>query len=644
VTKGINSLQKRVTELHSMINSLRWKKTGNEIHIVPALLVILLLASCAPMQMPDQRATSDETSNAQSLSDQGQHQVSADAYMQLAEEAGYKDRQYYLILVARERYLAGNPEIAATILSRLGDSIEPSNLLTWSQVAAEVAIATGNPQQALEYLEQAPPTSDTEAAVNLQRIRSNALFRLGQPVAATRVLIDREAWLSDRAAIAVNQRLIWDGLQTWGSDLWSRPFPEEYDQLLAGWLDLGFIAWSRRTNAMAMRADLINWQSANPSHPANRVLVQEILGGLTVVEQYPQQVAVLLPLSSRQRAAANAVRDGFLAAHFASADLPNRPTIRIYDIHGFDVGDVYELAVAEGADFVVGPLLKSSVQTLAETGVSTPTLALNFLPTDSPAPRGFYQFALSPEEEARQVAERATSLGQYRALALAPDSDWGRRLLGSFASEMQRRGGQLLHYGLFDPASPDFSASIEDLLLIDESRARKDRLTANVGIKLEYEPRRRADIDLIFLAANADAGKSIRPQLRFHYAGSIPTYSTSAIYQEGSRNNSDINGIMFPDIPWVIAPDGESTELRNTLTDYWPNQAERRSRLYAMGFDAYRLVPLINAGMGPNRLQAMTGILSLDENGRILRRLPWARIQRGQPKLMDPKPLPSSMP
>jgi outer membrane PBP1 activator LpoA protein len=627
-----------------MITSLRRKKPGNESQLISTALAVLLLASCAPMQQSGQRSTIDETSGAQSLSEQGRHQAAAEAYMQLAQEAGYEDRQYYLILVARERYLAGNPEVAATILDRLGEPIEDSNLLLWAQIAAEVEIASGDPEQALKNLERAPPTSDTEVAINLQLIRSNALFRLGQPVAATRVLIARELWLSNRAAIGANQRLIWDGLQTWGGDLWSRPFPEEYDPLLAGWLDLGYIAWSQRTNSTAMRADLSNWRSANPSHPANQVLVEEILGGLTVFEQIPEQVALLLPLSSRQRGAANAIRDGFLAAHFASADFQDRPTIRVYDVHGADIAEIYRLAVSDGADFVVGPLLKNSVEQLAQTSVSVPTLALNFLPAGTRFARRFYQFALSPEDEARQVAERASALGQYRALALAPDTDWGRRLLGSFASEMERRGGQLLHYGLFDPDSPDFSASIEKLLLIDESRARKNRLNANLGIKFEYEPRRRTDIDLIFLAANADAGKLIRPQLRFHYAGSIPTYSTSAIYQEGSRNNSDINGIMFPDIPWIIAPDGESAELRKVLTSHWPNQAERRSRLYAMGFDAYRLMPLVNAGMGPDRLPAMTGVLYLGADGRILRQLPWARMQRGQPKLMDTTPLPSSGP
>ncbi len=63
---------------------------------------------------------------------------------------------------------------AATILDRLGEPIEDSNLLLWAQIAAEVEIASGDPEQALKNLERAPPTSDTEAAINLQPIRSNS--------------------------------------------------------------------------------------------------------------------------------------------------------------------------------------------------------------------------------------------------------------------------------------------------------------------------------------------------------------------------------------------------------------------------------------------------------------------------------------
>jgi outer membrane PBP1 activator LpoA protein len=205
----------------------------------------------------------------------------------------------------------------------------------------------------------------------------------------------------------------------------------------------------------------------------------------------------------------------------------------------------------------------------------------------------------------------------------------------------QLRGGQLLDYRLYDADSPDFSSGIQQLLLINESRAREQRLEANLGIPLEYEPRRRSDLDLIFLAATEKAGKLIRPQLRFHYAGSVPTYATSAIYQEGSRNNRDLNGIMFPDIPWIIEPDGQSQAVRKTLEQHWPAQAKRRSRLYALGFDAYRLIPFLNgnARRRADEVQGMTGTLYIDENRKIMRRLAWARMRGGRPELIEPAPV-----
>lgn len=631
-----------------MSTSLRRTAPGHEIRSsgrvapIAVLVAIFALAACESMQIRQPDTPTDR--EAQALSAKGRHQGAADAFLRLAQASEGALQQRYLILVANERRLAGNPEIAQTILGRLGEPIDESNLLLWSQVAAEVAIVMGDPVQAIAALDRAPPTSDEEIAVNLLLIRSNVLFRLGRPVEATKAMLARDVWLTDRAAISENQRLLWENFENWGISLTPDARWGDHDPILRGWLELGFIAWSQRTNPYTMRTALAGWQKSNAAHPANSVLIPEILDSIQAVQQFPRQVALLLPISGRQRASAEAVRDGFLAGHFASAIMADRPIVKIYDVSGFDVADIYQLAVDEGADFVVGPLLKESVQRLAWVGVTTPTLTLNFLPDDFYVTDEIYQFSLSPEDEARQIAQRVASLGQFRALALAPDNDWGRRLLASFTEELEHQGGRILQYRLFDPNSPDFSASIEELLLINESRARKNRLSANLGIQFEYEVRRRSDIDLIFLAASANAGKLIRPQLRFHYAGSIPTYSTSAIYQEGSRNNSDLNGIMFPDIPWIIAPDGQSVEVRDSLSRHWPQQSKRRSRLYAMGFDAYRLMPLINAGMGPDELQGMTGVLYVDDRRRILRRLPWARMRRGKPELMDTAPLPTATP
>jgi outer membrane PBP1 activator LpoA protein len=629
-----------------MIACLRRRSAGDEIGAarLGAVALALLLAACETLPPVDSSvAPTTPVETAESLSRQGRHEAAADLYQQLAQQAAGAARQRYLLLTARERHLAGTPEVARWIVERLDQPIAAANRPLWAQVSAEVAISMGNPAEALALLDSTPTPDGAEDAINMLRIRSAALFRLGQPVAATAALLEREVWLDEPGAIAANRRLLWDSYRTWGVRSIAGDAQPETDPVMAGWLALGEIAWTRRTAPAAMRRALSAWQQEYPGHPANRTLIPELLPELPLpsAQTVPRRVAVLLPLSGQQRQAATAVRDGFLAAHFVAADRPQRPDIRIYDVSHLGVAQAYRDALEDGAEFVVGPLLKQEVQELAAAGISTPALTLNFLPDDVPVAPDFYQFALSPEDEARQVAQRAASLGQSRALALAPNNAWGRRVLTGFIEEYQNRGGQLLDYRFYDPGSPDFSVGIQQLLLIDESRARYERLAANLGIQLEYEPRRRSDIDLIFLAATEQAAKLIRPQLRFHYAGSVPTYATSAIYEEGSRNNSDLNGITFPDIPWIVEPDGQSTEVRETLARYWPGQARRLSRLYALGFDAYQLIPTLSsdARWQATGLPGMTGTLYIDENGKIFRRLAWARIQRGRPELVEPAPV-----
>ena len=56
-----------------------------------------------------------------------------------------------------------------------------------------------------------------------------------------------------------------------------------------------------------------------------------------------------------------------------------------------------------------------------------------------------------------------------------------------------------------------------------------------------------------------------------------------------------------------------------------------------MGFDAYHLIPLLygNSQRLSDGLPGMTGRLYLTPQGQVLRQLPWARIRRGKPTLID---------
>jgi len=213
-----------------------------------------------------------------------------------------------------------------------------------------------------------------------------------------------------------------------------------------------------------------------------------------------------------------------------------------------------------------------------------------------------------------------------------PNNNWGRRVLTSFATEFEARGGSLLDYRTYTPGLQDFSNTIEDLMGLSGSVRRYQRLRANIGGPLQFDPRRRQDTEFVFLAADAPAGRLLKSQLKFHYSGDLPVYSTSSIYAMDGRSNSDLNGIMFADTPWIVAPQNWIAHLPALYNKYWPEE-RRLGRLHAMGYDAYHLIAaLFAARTGPmQEVEGATGKLFLDQDGRVRRRLSWAQFQGGEP-------------
>jgi outer membrane PBP1 activator LpoA protein len=333
-------------------------------------------------------------------------------------------------------------------------------------------------------------------------------------------------------------------------------------------------------------------------------------------------VALLLPLSGRQQSAGMAVRDGFIAAHLAASG-SQRAELLVYDVALLGVSEAHAQAQNAGARLIVGPLLRESVQAMNQIGGAIPVLALNYLPDGESARTGLWQFGLAPEDEAWEIAARAVALGQRRAISLAPDNSWGRRLQSAFEDSFTALGGQVVATRLYPPGESDFSPELRTALAYQDKTA-------------TFAGGRRQDIDLVFLAATHATGKLIYPQLRFYGAGNLPTYSTSAIWEDGNDDASDLNGISFPDGPWMIAPDSRSASLKLQLARWWGAEALTLSRLYALGHDAWQLLPAIRGQSipGPFRdgeIEGVTGTLNADSMGRIHRRLLWATIRSGQP-------------
>src|SRR4029077_9378410 len=151
-------------------------------------------------------------------------------------------------------------------------------------------------------------------------------------------------------------------------------------------------------------------------------------------------------------------------------------------------------------------------------------------------------------------------------------------------------GGLVLGQSTFNTADRDYGASIMQVLRTDNSRARQQRVQATIGQKLEFEPRRRADIQFIFAPSNLPTpARLLRPQLRFHLAGDIPTYTLGDAYEPHPTANEEIDGVMFPDMPWMVGSDELSAEVRSAASQAFGDSAARRGRLFAFGFDAMRI-------------------------------------------------------
>ena len=570
------------------------------------------------------------------MADAGDHYAAARIYEDLAKTSGAERREELLLLASQQWRAAGDYDALARTMERIPAPFDERRLSIWAPLAAEVALYRNRPAEALEHLALLPDPLPAELVPTVFNLRGNALFLMGDSVAAVRTLMGRERWLSTPEEIANNQRVIWRGLQESALRGVTLTVPEDADPLLSGWLELGQAAANSGGNPLQLKSRLLAWRKTHADHPASRTLVDEILAFTRAQMDFPQQVALILPLTGRLQRSAAAIRDGFLASYFLHTEQDERPSVKIYDTTG-SAALAYQSAIDEGADFVVGPLAKGGVAALAEyvTG-NVSILALNNLPDDVTAPPNFFQFGLTPEDEASQAADRVLLDGYRSGIALLPNNDWGMRLLRSFSDSLQSQGGTLLTYRLYETSVADFSAPIKELLLLDESRRRHAILQSVLETEVEFQPRRRQDAEFIFLATNPNTARLIRPQLRFHFARDLPVYATSAAYEPDKSANQDLNGIMFADMPWAIAPDSTALQTRETIARYWPRRTSGLTRLHALGFDAYRLVPLLHNQSEPLRkpVQGATGVLTADPQRRLHRRLVWAQFRQGEPELL----------
>jgi uncharacterized protein len=243
------------------------------------------------------------------------------------------------------------------------------------------------------------------------------------------------------------------------------------------------------------------------------------------------------------------------------------------------------------------------------------------------------QFGLAAEDEAAQVASYARQLGYQRAAVLVPDGTWGERVYEQFANSWQMQGGEVLTRKTFT-GKGDYNSAISSMLNVDKSETRKTRLERQLNLKLEGLPRRRDDVDFIFVASLPEQARQIKPTLAYNYADNLPVLTTSHLYEgiPQPESDRDLNAIIFCDMPWVF----NNPELRQQVHAQWPQNKLKFDRLYALGVDAYRLYPRLNqlTLVQDSQLNGYTGLLTIDAYRQVVRHLGFAKFIDGSPRFI----------
>lgn len=386
-------------------------------------------------------------------------------------------------------------------------------------------------------------------------------------------------------------------------------------------------AWLSLNRAFRQdRPTLLRWIAEHPVLPSNMV---QLPSGLSewLNAEIPTRIAVLLPLSGRLKNAGQSALNGIIEGLYTQfRDPALRPDVITIDTEAAVTGKAaYVQALEAGADFVIGPLTKERVAEL--NGISQlpiPVLALNRGPQATPAANqedfNMLSMSLAPDDEAEQIALLAWSEGLRAPLVIAPDSAWGARMRAAFSRVWAELGGTIRETALTSPDERDNTTIARSLNTLS-SEARITDIERAFEAPVDTQARRRRDIDsVILLAPTPQMAREIRPLLRFHYAGKLPVFAPSNVFQaDRSITNRDLNGIKF-----VLPPSALDTALTNKLP------------LHALGLDAAVFVDHFEQAQGTPGTVVFgnTGDLRVDSRGNVRRRLKPVVFTRGKARIL----------
>ena len=550
-------------------------------------------------------------------------------------------RRTKTLIQATQRLLdQGDPQKAIALIHSYRKRRNKENTLAIEYLHVRALTLAGKPKSALDRLKHSarlahrkPHDQQTHNHLEL-----NLLLILGRYDDALGLADHLETLPSPATLRGSGYKQLWQHLKGLSTQSLRKLQADTTDLALLHWIHLVEVHQQHRFDQYGQSLALANWQKRYPDHPASRYVLPTLVANAPFRIEYPSQIALLLPLNSRYQGEAEAFRSGALFMH-ESDNHPDQPTIKLYDtglVHQ-EIRAIYEKAIAEGADFIIGPLGRQAIdQLVSDKRFPVPTLLIGSPTNPASASPNVYQLGMAPEQDGVQLARRAYAAGHRRALIIFAASDWGRRVSTATSNDWARLGGKIVAQTAVPVTSDHFTHAIRRLFHLDHSAARAAALKKVLTHRLPFKAisRRRQDVDVIFLFCSRLQAQVINPQIDFLYGHDLPVFSTSHLYHgtQDRLTDLDLDGIILGDMPWILGSNGPRAFRaggRNNPNTY---RGTPLDRLFALGMDAYALSSRITAlrTIPEARYAGFSGQLSSDGNGVVRRKLMWAQFQNAE--------------
>lgn len=597
--------------------------------LAAVVIVALLSAGCASVNLQSHVAQTPE----QALELAGQ-------------ESNRETAQRYLLRIASRFQDQGDHRAARTLLqspqlTQLTPSLENQKRLLAMASATELDDSGWARTLAADLTPDSIMGYSPELMSRAAQLQAQTLALAGKPLPAAMTLVLQTQTDSNANPQQLHDQ-IWQLLKTVPDQELELANSNAIGYEAQGWLELAATVRAPGTELDEQGRTIRSWQNNWPGHPAAQVLPAELQLIATLAESRPERIALALPLKGPLASAGKAIRDGFLAAYYLDGSVDRSKTdIRIIDSSATPFNELYKELSGEDVDLIVGPLEKEALTGLsAMNTLPVPALGLNYLPAGKKVPDGLYQFGLSAEDEARQIADRLAAQDIRHALVLIPQGEWGDRVEAALLQRMADNDSKALDVERFF-RDENLRAVTAELLGITVSRDRAIQVERTIGLDVEFEPRRRQDAEAIVMVAEPTIARQFKPLFAFYFGGDLPVYSPSIVY-EGTPDPSrdrDLDQVIFTDTPWVLDDDNE---LRSQAEKHLSGTRGQLGRLFAMGADAWQLskrLPLLRQVESAS-VSGQTGVLTMTGEGSIHREQLWAKFQNGTPELL-PKLEPS---